>query len=296
MNISNPTIFKGHGSAVYCLLSKNKNAFYSGSGDHHLIEWNIENPDKGTVVAILPAGIYSLIAHNHLLIAGCGNGEVHCINTQSATALSKAHLHNSYVFDLCFYNQFLFTAGGDGQIIKTDLQLNKHDSIHLGDFKIRKLLPHPDGQHLIAGCGDGTIRILNVNTLKEEQIVSAHTKGFSVNALCFTPDKKFLLTGSRDARLNVFDVQQNFKPIDSIAAHNYAIYAIAFNPSGKLMATASRDKKIKIWNDDLTFLSRIEEHPAGHKNSVNTLCWLSDTELITTGDDRCIMLWHLSAS
>ena len=90
-----------------------------------------------------------------------------------------------------FYNQFLFTAGGDGQIIKTDLQLNKHDSIHLGDFKIRKLLPHPDGQHLIAGCGDGTIRILNVNTLKEEQIVSAHTKDFSVNALCFTPDKNF---------------------------------------------------------------------------------------------------------
>ena len=62
------------------------------------------------------------------------------------------------------------------------------------------------------------------------------------------------------------------------------------------MATASRDKKIKIWNDDLTFISRIEEHPVGHKNSVNTLCWLSDTELITTGDDRCIMLWHLSAS
>ncbi len=72
------------------------------------------------------------------------------------------------------------------------------------------------------------------------------------------------------------------------------IYDIAFNPSGKIMATASRDKKIKIWNNDLTFITRIEEYPVGHKNSVNTLCWLSDTELITSGDDRNIMLWHLN--
>ena len=294
MNISIPTIFKGHGSAVYCLLPKNKNAFYSGSGDHHLIEWNIETPDKGTVVAILPAGIYSLISENNILIAGCGNGEVHCINTQNASALSKAHLHSSYVFDLCFYNQHLYTAGGDGQVVKTDLQLNKLESIHLGNFKIRKLLPHPDGQHILTACGDGTVRILNVNTLKEEQVSIAHTAGFSVNALCLTPDNKFLLTGSRDARLNVFDVQQNFNLIENIAAHNYAIYDIAFNPSGKIMATASRDKKIKIWNNDLTFITRIEEYPVGHKNSVNTLCWLSDTELITSGDDRNIMLWHLN--
>ncbi|HMR46201.1 MAG TPA: WD40 repeat domain-containing protein [Bacteroidia bacterium] len=294
MNISNPIIFNGHGSAVYCLLPKNQNVFYSGSGDHHLIEWSIETPDKGTVVAILPAGIYSFTLYNDLLFAGCGNGEVHCVNIKNTSALAKAHLHNSYVFDLFLNNHLLYAAGGDGQIIRTDLQLNKQASVHLGDFKIRKLLPHPDEQHILAGCGDGTVRIINSNTLKEEQIITAHNTGFSVNALCLTPDKKFLLTGSRDARLNVFDVQQNFKLIESIAAHNYAIYAIAFNPSGKLLATASRDKKIKIWNDDLTFISRIEEHPVGHKNSVNTLGWLSDTELITTGDDRSIMLWHLS--
>jgi len=159
-------------------------------------------------------------------------------------------LHSSYVFDLCFYNQHLYTAGGDGQVVKTDLQLNKLESIHLGNFKIRKLLPHPDGQHILTACGDGTV--------------------------------------------NVFDVQQNFNLIENIAAHNYAIYDIAFNPSGKIMATASRDKKIKIWNNDLTFITRIEEYPVGHKNSVNTLCWLSDTELITSGDDRNIMLWHLN--
>jgi len=63
----------------------------------------------------------------------------------------------------------------------------------------------------------------------------------------YSPDGKFLLTGGRDAHLNIWQTD-SYELIKSIPAHNWAIYDIVFNPDTTLFATASRDKTIKIWD------------------------------------------------
>ena len=83
-----------------------------------------------------------------------------------------------------------------------------------------------------------------------------------------------------------------------------ALICFAFAPSirylvlliGNLMATASRDKHIKIWEDDLTLLKVIDfEKFAGHKNSVNKLCWLAEEKiLLSVSDDRSMIAWKIN--
>src|SRR5690606_38058002 len=293
MQIEKTGHFTGHKNAVYSLIATDEKNFLSGSGDNYVVKWNIENDSEGTVLSTMPSGVYCFLKSDKMLFTGCGNGEVHCISLESNTDIFKSPVHEGYVFDLLMHQQHIFSAGGDGTVVKLNMQLQKEASVYLGKFKVRNLLLHPDQKNLIAACGDGTIKVLDSAALQLKKSFQAHREKFSVNTLCLTPDNK-LLSGSRDAMLEVFDLSNDFKKVESIPAHNYAIYKMSFNPSGKMLATASRDRKVKLWSADLKFLARIDDSLNGHKHSVNTLHWLNDTTLLTAGDDRSIIAWKIT--
>ncbi len=295
MKIERKGLFNGHTGSVYSLLPLSETEFLSGSGDGYIVKWNITNDQEGILMGTVPSGVYKLQYFNDLVIAGSGAGEVFLINIQEPSVIQRNRIHEQHVFDVLAIGNHIYTAGGDGRVCCLNEKFEIENTISLGSFKVRKLLLHPDGKHLIAGCGDGTIKILSSSTLQVTETIDAHQHGFSVNTLCFTPDKKYLLTASRDAHLNVFDVPNHLQQVNSIAAHNYAIYDMAFAADGHNLATVSRDKKVKIWSPELTVLARIDqEHFAAHKNSVNTLAWLNNERLLTAGDDRSIMLWQIN--
>ena len=114
----------------------------------------------------------------------------------------------------------------------------------------------------------------------------------AVYVVRYSPDGKFILTGGKDAHLNIWNVE-NYELMKSIPAHNWAIYDIVFNPDASLFATASRDKTIKIW-DAKTYelLKRITKTKFdGHTHSVNKLFWNTcPNYLVSVGDDKMIMV------
>ena len=141
------------------------------------------------------------------------------------------------------------------------------------------------------GCGDGYIRILDVESMELSSQFKAHE--MSVNALCFHPERNVLLSGGKDAHLKMWD-SDSFKLIESIPAHNYAIYSISFSPDNNLFATGSRDKTIKIWgSSDFNFLSRIDkDNNEGHLYSVNKTFWMKNA-LLSASDDKKIIGWSI---
>ncbi|MBS1764527.1 MAG: hypothetical protein JSS90_06135 [Bacteroidetes bacterium] len=286
--------FTGHKNAVYCIITTGNDSFLSGSGDHYVVKWNVKNDKEGILLSTMPAGVYCFLHSDKMLYAGCGNGEVHTISLENNSDTLKAPVHKHYVFDIVQHQQQIYSAGGDGSVVKMNLKLEVETSVHLGNFKIRSMVMNTKYNQLVAGCGDGSIKLMHSDTLQLQRSIQAHRENFSVNTLCISPDNKYLITGSRDAMLEVFDIADDFRKVESIAAHNYAIYKMAFNPSGKILATASRDRKIKLWSADLKFIARIDDALDGHKYSVNTLCWLSDSVLLTAGDDKSIMAWKIS--
>jgi WD40 repeat protein len=62
----------------------------------------------------------------------------------------------------------------------------------------------PDGKLALTASWDGTVRLWEVSTGKELQVLSGHT--WSVNSAVFSPDGKWILTASVDSTARIWEV------------------------------------------------------------------------------------------
>lgn len=292
--------FTGHHSGIYALESKpDSSLFWSGSGDAAVVQWNSQENTEGILLAKSKGIIYSLRIIpelNHLLI-GQSTGGVHVINLNTNREERLLQNHTASVFYIGYHKilALLFTLAGDGSLSI----LSAHDyrlikTLKISESKLRCVAFNYSKNECAVACGDGSIVILSLPKGEITSRLNAHQKDFSVNTVAYSPDKKYLISGSRDAHLNIFSAD-DYGLIKSIPAHNYAIYDIAFHPAQKIMATASRDKTIKIWDTEtFTVIIKLDnQHHDGHTHSVNKLMWMDNT-LISTGDDRTIIVWSLN--
>lgn len=301
LKVEKKNAFTGHNGSVYTLdTGDEEHLIFSGSSDKIVTRWNLNTLINENFAAQFPAIVYAIcyVPEKKLLLVGTSAGNIHILDLLQMQEIKILKHHTGPVFSIrystetgCFYS-----TGGDGHFACCSLE-------HLSLLKLKKLCAEKvravDFNYITSeiavASGDCQVRIFDLHTLEEKKSVTAH--GLSANAVRFSPDGKRLLTGGRDAHLNIWDTN-GYTLIKSIPAHNYAIYDIIFSPDEKLFATASRDSTIKIWNaDTLELLVRInKENYMGHKNSVNKLIWSTyNNYLISTGDDRTIMVWEISA-
>jgi WD repeat-containing protein 61 len=301
VKIERLTSFQGHKGAVYSLLgAPSGKTFYSGGGDHIVAEWKLDGSGEGKPFAEIPGIIYSLALSpdGNLLLVGQDSGGIHVINIKEKKEEHLLQYHRAPVFDLLIspVNELIFSLAGNGMLGVSFLNdFSLIQNIKLSENKLRSVSLNNNDSQVAIGTGDGVIYIFSLPDMNIIKKWQAHKTGFSVNALKFSPDGKHLLSGSRDAHLNIYDTT-NFELEKSFPAHNYAIYSIVCNPDNSLIATGSRDKTIKIWNaDNFEMLIRLDkENFMGHINSVNKLLWHSSSgKLISGGDDRTVMVWDV---
>lgn len=288
----------GHAGSIYGLCQgPSPNVFFSGSSDGIVAEWNIGNTEQAKIAVKIESAVYSIafIKEQNLLLVGNGNGGIHIVDYEQKKETKLLQLHKAPVFDIRFsaVNRCFYSASSDGTIAIVKVDDFYSEVIKLCHQKVRQLNLNQDESLLAVAAGDCSIRIFNTKTFKQEKQIAAHS--LSSNAVCFHPEGKLLITGGRDAILNGWDLEQDYKLEFSIPAHNFAIYSIEFSPDNKLMATASRDKTVKIWDSsNFDLIKRLDNKSSkGHLNSVNKLMWDNESgKLITAGDDRSIILWE----
>jgi WD40 repeat protein len=302
LSITKKGTFTGHNGSVYTLEPGTpNNLFFSGSSDKFAVLWNLETMEQEYFAARFPAIIYALchIPEKGLLLAGTSAGSIHVLDINERKEIKILQHHTLPVFDIkyssvtnCFYS-----SGGDGNFAVCSLETLSMIKIKkLCDEKVRNIEIREDKSEIVVASSDCFIRFFDLITLKEKHSFQSNT--LSANVARYSPDGNLLFTGGRDAHLNIWDAK-SYTLIKSIPAHNFAIYDIAFSPDNKLFATASRDKTIKIWDTEtFQMLLRInKENYEGHMNSVNKLIWSRyNNYLISTGDDRAIMVWDIQYS
>ena len=286
---------KGHTGSVYSLEPLALDNFLSGGVDGIVAKWNTTDGEAGEAIFKSKEPVYSLkyISALNILLVGQSKGGVHFVNLSTGKEEKLLQLHTAAVFVINYTckHRLIITGGGDGivQILNHEFQLIY--SLTLSTAKIRSIIFSADEERCIIGSGDGMIAVIMLNNFSIIHQWQAHQPGFGVNTLCLSQDDTILLSGSRDAHLNIYNAV-SFELLQSIPAHNYAIYDISFHPSGDFFATASRDKSVKIWDArNFQLLVKIDKESFdGHINSVNKLLWLND-DLVSTGDDRSILIW-----
>lgn len=290
--------FTGHKGSLYSLIPFG-NGFVSAGGDKMIVNWPNIFENEGKVLAMSSGPVFSMLmlCNQNLLLAANDSGGIHVIDLKTQKEIRLLKFHGAPVFDMISAagEMLMLTASGDGTLALVDTgNFSIIKQLKLTDLKVRCLLFFNEEKLLAAGTGDGLVYIFEFPELKLCEKIHAHQPGFSVNAMAFFSEKQLLITGGRDAHLNIFNVTGNFEKVQSIPAHNYSIYSIAISPDRNVMATASRDKTIKIWDtENFRVICRISKPGFdAHTHSVNRLLWKGDM-LISAGDDRKIILWEV---
>ncbi len=299
MQVTKVAQLTGHNAAIFALIEgHDERHIYTADGNGWVVEWDLNAPDLGKLVAKVERQVFSLcfLRKAQKIVAGNMDGGVHWVDLNDPTTTKNIAHHERGVFDILAVNDNLFTAGGDGKLSRWSIpEMRSMESYHLVNQALRCIVFCEKRQELAVGGSDGAIYLLDVNTLElRHKITSAHAN--SVFSIRYSPNGKHLLSGSRDAHLNVWDLDNDFEKISSQPAHLFTINSIAFSPDGQHFATGSRDKTVKIWNAANFELEKVLEggRDSGHFNSVNKVFWSKYPNLLVScSDDRTCILWKL---
>lgn len=287
----------GHQNPVYALTNSSEpGIFFTGGNDKGVVEWSLKKMSFLKVLMPVKTSVYSLHQYNDQLFVGQRSGEVSIFDLNKQAVTTTFQAHEKPVFDLVSIpsKQEFLTASEDGTVgvwSLTDWSLLYR--IRVSADTVRAIAISSDGLQVAFGCKDGAIRIYDLSDYSLLHILEQHT--LPVTSVQYSPDGKYLISGGRDAQLNFWSLP-DYQLQHTIPAHLFSIYGIAFHPSLPYFATVSQDKSIKLWgSDDLRLhkILSIEKSTHGHTHSINKLIWSLDGKyLLTTGDDKLVMVWE----
>lgn len=288
----------GHNDCIYALTEgSDPRFFYTGAGDGMVVEWDLDNPKDGKLIAKLPHSVYALVVdrERNQLVIGHNFEGIHVIDLNESREIWSLKLTDQAIFDIKVFGNEILIGTGDGVLIVVDIDtraVKKH--IKFSSKSIRVMSISSERRHLAIGLSDHTIKVLDLaNGFEPVANMAGHSN--SVFALSYSPDEQFLVSAGRDAHLNFWN-SNNYTLVENIVAHMYAINFLSFKEDGKYLVTCSMDKSIKVWDAENHKLLKVidKARNAGHGTSINKVLWSTYSgQVISISDDRTISIWQI---
>ena len=148
----------------------------------------------------------------------------------------------------------------------------------------------PKGEFILVSTSAGnTAKLFD---LKGNLISIFSGHGNHVTGVDFSPEGKYIVTGSRDNTAKLWDLKG--KLILTILGHEKGIMGVKFSPDGKYILTSSQDKTLKLWNLDGKLITDFIGH-----NDMNTraISFSPDGQYVLSGSqDFSSKIWDLEGN
>ena len=119
------------------------------------------------------------------------------------------------------------------------------------------------------------------------RIFAGHTS--SVESVAFSPDGKYVLTGSGDNTARLWETSSG-KPLVTYQGHTRQVYSVAFSPKGRYVLTGSDDRTARLWE---TSSGKPLVTYQGHTRQVYSVAFSPKGRLVLTGSgDGTARLWE----
>ncbi|MDX2212676.1 MAG: serine/threonine-protein kinase [Oculatellaceae cyanobacterium bins.114] len=152
---------------------------------------------------------------------------------------------------------------------------------------IRAIAFSPDGELLVSGSGDKTVKLWSVETAELQRTLDQHNSW--VRAIALSPDGTILATAANDKTVHLWDLKTG-KLRNQLAGHTDWVRAVAFAADGKTLITASQDKTAKVWDWEVGLAIQTL---SGHNHWVVAIAISPDSQTIATASrDGTVKLWN----
>jgi COMPASS component SWD3 len=118
---------------------------------------------------------------------------------------------------------------------------------------------------------------------------------FGIKALTIAPDGRTLVSGARDGKIILWNLQTGER-LGEWLADKEGVETIAIDRDGKMLVSGGIDRQIKVWSyPDGKLLHEISGHSAPISKVIIVAEPTTNRQLIiSTSDDRTIRIWDLS--
>ena len=148
----------------------------------------------------------------------------------------------------------------------------------------------PDGNKIVSGGWDGTIRLWNAHTGELLHTLKTHKYGrYPVYSVAFSPDGNKIVSGSSDNNIRLWNAHTG-ELLKILTGHTSDVISVAFHPDGHTLASGSADRTIRLWNANTGELLKIL---TGRAHNTLNIAFSPDGNTIASGSsDNTIRLWN----
>ena len=143
-----------------------------------------------------------------------------------------------------------------------------------------------DGQMLVSGSNDGTIKVWKTATGELVRTLSGHTG--SVFSVVLSADGQQLFSGSADQTIKIWKTATG-ELVRTLSGHTSKVTSVVLSADGQTLISGSEDHTIKIWKMATGELVRTL---SGHTSKVTSVALSADGQTLISGSyDLTIDIW-----
>ena len=101
-----------------------------------------------------------------------------------------------------------------------------------------------DGERIVSGSGDNTLRLWNANTGDPIRTFTGHAD--EVKSVALSPDGETIVSGSADNTVRLWDPNTG-DLIPTFTGHTSLVYGVAFSSDGGTVVSGSYDGTVLLW-------------------------------------------------
>ncbi|KAJ1334157.1 U4/U6 small nuclear ribonucleoprotein PRP4 [Microdochium nivale] len=163
-----------------------------------------------------------------------------------------------------------------------------------GDRNVSMTRISPNGQVVAAGNWGGSIKLIEIPSLREKMTLRGHTS--RVSGISWLPSDDVspatvnLASGGAEGQVNLWSLEQD-TPMATLSGHSQRVCRVEFHPSGRYLASASEDTTWRLWDVESTTELLLQE---GHSRGVFAVSFNTDGSLLASaGMDSIGRIWDL---